>query len=69
MRGIVVIFVEAPEAYLPAKPQPDEEKASRADKSPIDNESALPFWTWFIENPRPHSSGSFSSLASLILET
>jgi hypothetical protein len=26
---------------------------SGADGSRIDNEVASPFWTWFIENPRP----------------
>jgi hypothetical protein len=29
------------------------DKTNRADKSTIHNESSLPFWTWFIENPRP----------------
>jgi hypothetical protein len=29
------------------------DKTSGADKSTIHNESIPPFWTWFIENPRP----------------
>jgi hypothetical protein len=29
------------------------DKIDHADKSTIHNESASPFWTWFVENPRP----------------
>jgi hypothetical protein len=30
------------------------DKTNRVDESTTHNESAPPFWTWFIENPRPH---------------
>jgi hypothetical protein len=29
------------------------------DESIIDNEVASPFWTWFIENPRPTARTQF----------
>jgi hypothetical protein len=67
MKDIVVIFVHAPEVRLPHRRPEGDGKTSRAEKSSINNEFALPFWTWFIENPRPKPSSSFSSLVSLTL--
>jgi hypothetical protein len=69
MREIVVIFVKAREVHLPAGRLPGADKTNRADKSTIVNESAPPLWTWFIENPRPSSSSSVSSLVGLTLAT
>jgi hypothetical protein len=31
----------------------DADNTNPADKSNTHNESVPPFWTWFIENPRP----------------
>jgi hypothetical protein len=31
----------------------DAEKTKRADQSAVYHQSLLPFWTWFVENPRP----------------
>jgi hypothetical protein len=67
MKAIVVIFVRTRDAKLPAGQSlaisisaslqgvavAGADKTNRADKSTIHNESASPFWTWFIENPRP----------------
>jgi len=67
MKATVVIFVRAREAKLPAGESlaisistslqgggvVAADKTNRADKSTIHDESASPFWTWFIENPRP----------------
>ena len=39
------------------------DKTNRPDKSTTHNESVPPFWTWFIENPRPNSSKSLRGLA------
>jgi hypothetical protein len=79
MKAIAVIFVRTRDVKLPAG-QPTVvpisegsqgvavlggNKTNRADKSTIHNDSVPPFWTWFIENPRPHSSRSFRSLADL----
>jgi hypothetical protein len=50
MKAIVLIFVRTRDVKLPA----GQSLANRADNSTIHNESAPPFWTWFIENPRPH---------------
>jgi hypothetical protein len=69
MKEIVVIFVKTREVHLSEGRLPDDDKTNRTDKSTIDNESAPPFWTWFIENPRPRSSRYFSSLAGLTLAT
>jgi hypothetical protein len=67
MKAIVVILVRTRDVKLPAGQSlaisisaslhavaaVDADKTNRADKSTIHNESAAPFWTWFIENPRP----------------
>jgi hypothetical protein len=67
MKAIVVIFVRTRDVKLPAGQSlaisisaslqgvavVGADKTNRADKSTIHNESAPPFWTWFIENPRP----------------
>jgi hypothetical protein len=67
MKAIVVIFVRTRDVKLPAGQSLaisisqslqrvavlGADKANRADNSTIHNESAPPFWTWFIENPRP----------------
>jgi hypothetical protein len=67
MKATVVILVRTPDVKLPAG-QPlaipisaslqdvavlGADKTNRADKSTIHHESVPPFWTWFIENPRP----------------
>jgi hypothetical protein len=80
MKAIVVTFVRISDVKLPIE-QPlavpisvnlqavvilDAHKTNPADKSKSCKESAPPFWTWFIENPRPQSSKSFLSLADLI---
>jgi hypothetical protein len=81
MKAIVVIFVQTHDLKLPAG-EPlavlisgnseavsilGTDKTNRVDKASINqDESVPPFWTWFIENPRPHSSRSFRSLADLI---
>jgi len=52
MKAIVVIFVRTYDVRLSAVLSAD--KTNRADKSIIHRESVPPFWTWFIENPRPH---------------
>jgi hypothetical protein len=56
---------------LPAGQPPDAgaAKADPADESIVDSHSAPPFWTWFIENPRPRSFTSLNSLAGLTLAT
>jgi hypothetical protein len=69
MKEIVVIFVETRDKNLPAGQPSGTAKKNRADKSIINNDSAQPFWTWFIENPRPRSSRSFGSLTGLTLAT
>ena len=69
MKDIVVIFVKTREVHLSVGRLPNDDNTNRADKSTIDNESAPPFWTWFIENPRPRSSRYFSSLVDLTLAT
>jgi hypothetical protein len=71
MKEIVVIFVQARDVNLPAGQPPGggAGKTDDANESIVDNHSAPPFWTWFIENPRPGSSTSFSSLADLTLAT
>jgi hypothetical protein len=80
MKAIVVIFVRTSDVKLPTgHPLAVEisgssqgvvilgaDKTDRADESTTHNESVPPFWTWFIENPRPHSSRSFGGLADLI---
>jgi hypothetical protein len=68
MKAIVVIFFRASDVKPPAG-QPlailmseslqwvavlGADKTNRVDKSTVRNESVPPFWTWFIENPRPH---------------
>jgi hypothetical protein len=67
MKATVVIFVRAPDVKLPTGQSlaisistslqgggvVADDKTNRADNSTIHNESAAPFWTWFIENPRP----------------
>jgi hypothetical protein len=35
----------------------DASNTQRADKSAVHNEAAPPFWTWFVENPRPIRRG------------
>jgi hypothetical protein len=79
MKAIVVIFALASDVkppkgqqlavpiggHLQAVATSRADKTNRADKSTTHNESVHPFWTWFIENPRPHSSNSFRSLANL----
>jgi hypothetical protein len=67
MQTTVVISIQARDVDLPAG-QPlvimihgslqdvavaDADKTNHADKSTIDHEAAPPFWTWFVENPRP----------------
>jgi hypothetical protein len=67
MKAIVVIFIRTCDVKVPpgqplailmreslqwvAVLGPD--KRNGVDKSTIRNESVPPFWTWFIENPRP----------------
>ena len=68
MKAIVVRFVRTRDVKLPAgRPfaipingssqgatVSGTHKTNRADKStPTNNEWVPPFWTWFIENPRP----------------
>jgi len=68
MKAIMVVFLQTRNVKLPAG-QPlaipiseslqgvavlGADKTNRADDSIIHNESAPPFWTWFIENPRSH---------------
>jgi hypothetical protein len=62
MKAIVVIFEKLPAgeplAVLSSGNSEavvilDPDKTNRADKSTTCNESTPPFWTWFIENPRP----------------
>jgi hypothetical protein len=66
MKATVVIFVRARDVKLPAVQSlaisistslqgvvAGADKTSGANKSTIHNESPSPFWTWFIENPRP----------------
>jgi hypothetical protein len=67
MKAIVVMFVRMRDMKWPAG-QPlavringslqevavlGADETNRQDKSTIRNESVPPFWTWFIENPRP----------------
>ena len=78
MKAIVVRVVRTRDVKLPTgDPRPvmingnsqavvisRADKTNRADKpSPNHNEWVPPFWTWFIENPRPRSSRSSRSLA------
>jgi hypothetical protein len=75
MKAIVVIFEKLLAGEPLAVPTSgnsqagvilDRDKTNRVDKwTPNHNESVPPFWTWFIENPRPHSSKSSHSLADL----
>jgi hypothetical protein len=61
MKAIVVIFVRTRDVKLSAgqslaisiSASLQGAAVVGADKSTIHNESATPFWTWFIENPRP----------------
>jgi hypothetical protein len=71
MKEIVVVFVQARDVNLPAEQLPGASaaKIDAANESIAENDFAPPFWTWFIENPRPRSSRSFSSLADLTLAT
>jgi hypothetical protein len=72
MKAIMLIFVRTCDVKLPAG-QPlagaiseslqrvavsSADKTNRADKAIIHGESAPPFWTWFVENPRPHATFS-----------
>jgi hypothetical protein len=78
MKAIVVILVRTYDVKLLAR-QPfavsisgsfqgvavsGADKKHRADKRTIRNEPVPPFWTWFIENPRPVSR-SFGGLVEL----
>jgi hypothetical protein len=67
MKEIVVIFVQAQDVNLPAGQPPGAAKTDDASEPIVDNHSAPPFWTWFIENPRPRALRSFRNLAGLIL--
>jgi hypothetical protein len=69
MKEIVLIFVQAQDLNLPAEQPPGAAKTDSGDQSMVDIESAQPFWTWFIENPRPRSSRSFNSAAGLTFAT
>jgi hypothetical protein len=70
MKEIVVIFVQAPDVNLPEGQPPDADaKTDPADESIVDNHSAPPFWTWFIENPRPRCFKSLNGLAGWALTT
>jgi hypothetical protein len=77
MKAIVVIIVRMPDVKLPAEQSLAISISASlqgvavvgADKSTTHNESASPFWTWFIENPRPHSSRSLRNLADLTPQT
>jgi len=67
MKAIVVIFVRTHDVKLSAGQSlaisisaslqraavVGADKTNTADKSTIHNRSSAPFWTWFIENPRP----------------
>jgi len=67
MKAIVVILVRTRDVKLPAGQSlavsinaslqrvgvAGADKTNQVDKSTIHNGSAAPFWTWFIENPRP----------------
>ena len=61
MKAIVLIFVRTRDVKLPAGQSLAISISASlqgvavvgADKSTIHDESAPPFWTWFIENPRP----------------
>jgi hypothetical protein len=67
MKAIVVIFVRTRDVKLLAGQSlaisisarlqgvsvVDADKTNRTDKSTLHNGSSAPFWTWFIENPRP----------------
>jgi hypothetical protein len=64
MKDIVVILVQ-PQG-LRAKQSRVTVETYRADKPNIDKNSAQPFWTWFIENPRPQSSASLRYPTDLI---
>jgi hypothetical protein len=82
MKAIMVVFVRTRDAEAPTG-QPlalpiggnlrdvaalTSDKTNRADKSTIHNKSVPPpFWTWFVENPRPFVSRRLRSLANLIL--
>jgi len=55
MKEIVVIFVQAQDVNLPAGQPPGAAKTDDASEPIVDNHSAPPFWTWFIENPRPRA--------------
>jgi hypothetical protein len=68
MKAIMVIFVQTrvpagqPLVFTigegwPAIAVLNIDKSTRAEKWPTHNEAA-PFWTWFIENPRPDPSRS-----------
>jgi hypothetical protein len=81
MKAIVAIFVRTRDVELLPAGQPSAapisegshgtavfgaHKTNRADKSTPNHDESVPaFWTWFIENPRPHSSKSSRSLANL----
>ncbi|HKS03959.1 MAG TPA: hypothetical protein VJR49_01270 [Chthoniobacterales bacterium] len=66
MKDIVVVLAQRKD--LPAKQPRVAVETYGADKSNIDNNSAQPFWTWFIENPRPQPSKSLHSPAELIFK-
>ena len=71
MQKTVIILVQARDVdLLPGQPlvitidgnlqdvaRAGASKTQRADKSPVHNEAAPAFWTWFVENPRPIRRG------------
>ena len=76
MQKTVVIVVQAPEADLP-RGQPlvittngrvqevaiaRGDKANDVRKSTIHPNAVPPFWTWFVENPRPGRRAQLSQL-------
>jgi hypothetical protein len=67
MKEIVVIFIQAREESLPAGQSPGAAEAEDASEPSVNSHSVPPFWTWFIENPRPRFSSSFTSLTGLTL--
>jgi hypothetical protein len=54
MKAIAVVFFQAFQPETPKRQlSPRHTRAPEAQPNPDDDRSTPPFWTWFIENPRP----------------
>ena len=65
MKAIVLLFIRPPKTAMPAMQLSIVSRDTKSNSNPDEtkhgevmaNESTAPFWTWFIENPRPVGQG------------